>query len=113
MEVPHIMTSPNSDDQHRPDPVDWQRYENEVAEGADVVHLDAARNRRAGTDPDNPPDATPDGGADVDPDTDADEPVMVDSPAAQRRDRLNVAALRAGQRRPIIPAWLRSRAEAL
>jgi len=42
-----------------------------------------------------------------------DGPVMVDSPAAQQTPRLTLAALRTGQRRPIVPAWLRSRAEAL
>jgi S-DNA-T family DNA segregation ATPase FtsK/SpoIIIE len=42
-----------------------------------------------------------------------DRPVMVDSPAAQHVPRLTVAALRTGQRRPIVPAWLKSKAEAL
>jgi DNA segregation ATPase FtsK/SpoIIIE, S-DNA-T family len=44
---------------------------------------------------------------------DGGSPVMVDSPAAQHQPRLTIAALRSGQRRPIIPAWLRSKAEAL
>jgi DNA segregation ATPase FtsK/SpoIIIE, S-DNA-T family len=43
---------------------------------------------------------------------DGDRPVMVDSRAAQHIPRLTVAALRTGQRRPIVPAWLRSKAEA-
>ena len=42
-----------------------------------------------------------------------DKPVRVDSPAAQRLPRVSLATLRAGQRRPIVPAWLTSRAEAL
>src|SRR6059058_3814599 len=107
MEVPHIMTSPNSDDQHRPDPVDWQRYESEVA---DVVNLDAARSRRAGTDPDSPADSP----ADSDPDTGPDTPAgreMVDSIAAQRRPRFTLAGLRDAQRRPVFPTWLHSRPE--
>jgi S-DNA-T family DNA segregation ATPase FtsK/SpoIIIE len=60
------------------DRFDWDRYE------AEVVDLDAARAAR---------------------DSRA-EPV--DSPEAQRPERLSVAGLRAGTRRPIIPAWLRS-----
>ncbi len=39
-------------------------------------------------------------------------PVLVDSPDAQRPDRLTLAGLRAAERRPIIPAWLRSGREA-
>jgi DNA segregation ATPase FtsK/SpoIIIE, S-DNA-T family len=40
-----------------------------------------------------------------------DRPVLVDSPQAQRPGRPGLAGLRAVQRRPILPAWLRSRAE--
>src|SRR6266511_6087690 len=39
-------------------------------------------------------------------------PVLVDSPEAQRPDRVTLAGLRAAERRPIIPAWLRSPREA-
>jgi S-DNA-T family DNA segregation ATPase FtsK/SpoIIIE len=44
---------------------------------------------------------------------DSTPPTLVDSPAAQYVPRLTIAALRTGQRRPIVPAWLRSRADAL
>jgi DNA segregation ATPase FtsK/SpoIIIE, S-DNA-T family len=37
--------------------------------------------------------------------------VVVDSPEAQRPPRPGLSGLRAAQRRPILPAWLRSRAE--
>lgn len=40
-------------------------------------------------------------------------PTLVDSPAAQHTPRLTIAAIRTGQRRPIVPAWLTSRGEAL
>ncbi len=39
-------------------------------------------------------------------------PVLVDSPQAQRPDRVTLAGLRAAERRPIIPTWLRSAREA-
>jgi DNA segregation ATPase FtsK/SpoIIIE, S-DNA-T family len=39
-------------------------------------------------------------------------PVLVDSPEAQRPDRVTLAGLRAAERRPIIPAWARSAREA-
>jgi DNA segregation ATPase FtsK/SpoIIIE, S-DNA-T family len=74
------------------DPIDWDRYETEVA---DVVDLDAARAHRS-TDLDDQDDTVP---------------VLVDSPAAQRAPRLTAAGLRAAQRRPIRPPWLRSWAE--
>lgn len=90
------MTSNTSDPN---DGFDWQRHERELTppDGtAEVVDLDAARARR------NPiPAETGMAG----------EPV--DSPAAQRIPRPRVAALRAGQRRPIVPTWLKSKAEAL
>jgi DNA segregation ATPase FtsK/SpoIIIE, S-DNA-T family len=35
-------------------------------------------------------------------------PVLVDSPEAQRPDRVTLQGLRQAQRRPILPAWLRS-----
>jgi DNA segregation ATPase FtsK/SpoIIIE, S-DNA-T family len=37
--------------------------------------------------------------------------VLVDSPQAQRPPRPGLSGLRAAERRPILPAWLRSRAE--
>lgn len=98
------MTTPN------PDPGD--KFDWDAAE-ADVYDLNAARQRR-----DNPPDTTADGddttpptdylGDDSDPDN---GPLLVDSPAAQRRPRFTLAGIRDAERRPIIPTWLRSRAE--
>ncbi|MBN1172671.1 MAG: cell division protein FtsK [Micromonosporaceae bacterium] len=41
----------------------------------------------------------------------SDTPSLVDSIPAQRRPRLSLSGLRDGQRRPIIPTWLRSRME--
>lgn len=66
------------------DRFDWQAAERDLAD-AEVVDLDAARAAREGG------------------------PVLVDSPEAQRPDRLSMAGLRAAQRRPVLPAWLRSR----
>jgi S-DNA-T family DNA segregation ATPase FtsK/SpoIIIE len=75
-------------------PVDWNRYETELGGQ----------------------DGTPTGTAPRDPDaTDAAEVgearVLVDSPEAQRPARPGLAGLRAAERRPILPAWLRSRGE--
>ncbi|MEV0329087.1 cell division protein FtsK, partial [Micromonospora echinospora] len=86
------MTPPNDDRRF-----DWQAAEADLhATGpdADVVDLDAARAART-TGP-----AAEDGG-----------PVLVDSPAAQRSPRFTFTDARAGQRRPILPGWLRSRDE--
>ncbi|MBQ1071639.1 cell division protein FtsK [Micromonospora sp. C31] len=85
------MTSPRDDDRF-----DWRAAERDLtgdAPDANVVDLDAARTARINTDAD-------DGG-----------PLLVDSPAAQRTPRFSLDGVRAGQRRPILPAWLRSRAE--
>lgn len=71
------------------DSFDWTRYE------AEVVDLDAERARRDGTHPDD--QATE---------------VLVDTIAAQRPGPVTLAGLRAAQRRPIVPAWLRSRSQA-
>jgi S-DNA-T family DNA segregation ATPase FtsK/SpoIIIE len=78
-----------------PDRFDWDRYEHEVS---------AAPNGggRAGQAP---------GPAPVDAATSEGERVLVDRPDAQRPVRLRVEGLRAGQRRPIVPPWLRSRGE--
>ncbi|MEO3744934.1 cell division protein FtsK [Plantactinospora sp. B5E13] len=81
------MTPPNEEQ-----PFDWQAAERDLSEGADVVDLDAVRAARFG-------------------DTDDGGPLLVDSPKAQRGPRFSVAGLRAGQRRPVLPAWLRSRDE--
>ena len=43
---------------------------------------------------------------------DDDGPVLVDTPAAQRRPRFGTT-MRRGERRPVVPSWLRSRAELL
>ncbi|MEO3931145.1 hypothetical protein ABGB07_45995, partial [Micromonosporaceae bacterium B7E4] len=67
------------------------RFDWDAAE-ADVVDLDAVRAARIADDAD-------------------DGPVLVDSPEAQKSPRITVAGLRAGQRRPILPAWLCSRDE--
>src|SRR6266545_790263 len=68
-------------------PVDWDRYETEIGGAA-----------RTGTAP-------------LDPDAAEAGRVLVDSPEAQRPARPGLSGLRAAQRRPILPAWLRSRAE--
>ena len=98
------------------DPIDWGRYEAEVDAviGGEIVDLDAAR---AGREPDVyrdvPVDTDSDTGADTVADGGADSPgrMLVDSVAAQRRTRLTVAGLKAGERRPIIPSWLKSKQE--
>ncbi|GAA1546799.1 FtsK/SpoIIIE domain-containing protein [Dactylosporangium maewongense] len=41
---------------------------------------------------------------------DTDGPVLVDTPAAQEKPRFG-ATMRRGERRPVVPSWLRSRAE--
>jgi DNA segregation ATPase FtsK/SpoIIIE, S-DNA-T family len=74
-----------------PGPVDWDRYEHELNTGSR----------------DGGPAGTPPAG----PDAAGTARVLVDSPEAQRPDRPGLAGLRAAQRRPILPAWLRSRAE--
>ncbi len=87
------MTAENTPAPDGPEPVDWDRLENELR--ATVR------------------DAIPTGSAPLD--DDAAQPgearVLVDSPEAQRPARPGLAGLRAAQRRPILPAWLRSRAE--
>jgi len=101
------MTSNN--EHHDPgDRFDWDRAEAEVTgtgpdtDGADVVDLDAERDRRqADTDPDTAPDSN----------TDAVTGALVDSIAAQRRPRFHFAGLRDAERRPIVPGWLKSKSE--
>ncbi len=82
------MTSDNGD-----------RFDWELAE-AEVFDLDAARARR-----------TPRDGVDVNDDPPTGLGVLVDTVDAQRPARVSVAGLRAGQRRPVLPGWVRSRAE--
>ena len=77
-----------------PEPVDWDRYETE---------LGRRDNPPAGTAPLNPGSAE---AAEV-----GETRVLVDGPEAQRPARPGLAGWRAAERRPILPAWLRSRAE--
>src|SRR5687767_11533936 len=85
------------------DRFDWQAAErdlnNTTGPNAEVVDLDAARSRRSGSLGDETPGDVPGG------------PVLVDSPDAQRSPRFTVAGLQDAKRRPILPGWLRSRAE--
>ncbi len=99
---------------------------------AEVFDLHGARVRRGPTGadtsdrpgrPDGRDDTGPDTRPDSGPDMGADRcgrggrgrpkagPVLVDSPAAQRTPRLSVDGLRRAERRPIVPAYLRSAAE--
>jgi S-DNA-T family DNA segregation ATPase FtsK/SpoIIIE len=85
------MTADDTPTPDGPGPVDWDRYETELG-GRD--------GSQAGTAP---------AAEDV---AEAGEArVLVDSPEAQRPARAGLAGLRAAERRPILPAWLRSRAE--
>lgn len=121
------MTTPFMPDDHD---------DRENTDAADVVNLDAARGRRApsgeldghapgdtpetstGHDPDATADTRPDGAVVQRPDTTPDAPVLegeivrVDRPGEDRADWLADLAERARTRRPIVPAWLRSRSEA-
>ncbi|WP_433215702.1 cell division protein FtsK [Dactylosporangium sp. CS-047395] len=83
----------NEPDRDRPEGLDWSRYENEMTDN--VVDLDAARERRQRDDDHEDQDDTA-------------GPVLVDSPEAQRKPKLD---RRGAERRPLLPAWLRSRAE--
>jgi S-DNA-T family DNA segregation ATPase FtsK/SpoIIIE len=92
---------------HIPDPPEASEPPEvpEAAPGADVVSLDAARAARpAVPDPSQPPDT----GA---PALDG-EIVRVDQPGRHRGDWRAELAARSAHRRPVIPAWLRSRQEA-
>jgi DNA segregation ATPase FtsK/SpoIIIE, S-DNA-T family len=90
---------------------------------ADVVAVDPDRAHRQPR-PLGPPDADADladgdaGPPTHDPDgtagaggADGEGPLLVDSPQAQQPPRLTPATVRASQRQPIIPPWLRSRGE--
>src|SRR4051794_31128145 len=99
------MTTP---DRNEPENFDWTAAEQDVAD-AEVVNLDAARDRRAANVPDN---ATPaDLAADLDAEDRENGPVLVDSIAAQRRPRFTLAGFRDATRVPIVPSWLKSGAE--
>jgi S-DNA-T family DNA segregation ATPase FtsK/SpoIIIE len=94
------MTAPdNPNGPGRPGRLDWDRYESKL--GATPQPGPAATPAPAGT-------TGPD---DTDPTVAGDGRVLVDSPQAQRPPRPGLSGLRAAQRRPIVPAWLRSRAE--
>jgi S-DNA-T family DNA segregation ATPase FtsK/SpoIIIE len=94
------MTTP---DRNQPDGFDWTAAENELAD-ADVVDLDAARERRANYTP-------ADLAAEVADDDAEGGPVLVDSVAAQRRPRFSLASFRDATRVPIVPSWMKSSAE--
>ncbi len=79
------MTADNTPTPDGPGPVDWNRYEDELGRDGPPPPADAAEAGEAR--------------------------VLVDSPEAQRPARPGLAGLRAAQRRPILPPWLRSRAE--
>jgi S-DNA-T family DNA segregation ATPase FtsK/SpoIIIE len=84
------MAADNAPVPDGPGPLDWNRYEDELR-GRDGA--------RPGTPASDAEDGTGTARA------------LVDSPEAQRPARAGLAGLRAAQRRPILPAWLRSRAE--
>ncbi|MEU4239518.1 cell division protein FtsK [Actinoplanes sp. NPDC026619] len=103
------MTSPTPEDRF-----DWQAAE------ADVVDLNAARQRRDNRDdtaPDTEHDTTGDtrDGVDIDTDPDSEDdtgrPTLVDSIGVQRRPRFSLASFRDAQRVPIVPSSLKSRTE--
>jgi S-DNA-T family DNA segregation ATPase FtsK/SpoIIIE len=79
-----------------PDPLDWGRYEAELNPAPQPGQA-----RVAGAA----------GHLDSDAAAAGERRVLVDSPEAQRPPRPGLSGLRAAQRRPIVPAWLRSRAE--
>src|SRR6266545_2957979 len=83
-----LMTAENTPTPDGSGPVDWDRYETELGR-----------------------DGPPTGTAPLDPDAAEATRVLVDSPEAQRPARPGLSGLRAAQRRPIVPAWARSRAE--
>jgi S-DNA-T family DNA segregation ATPase FtsK/SpoIIIE len=88
------MTADNTPPPDGSGPVDWNRYETELG-GRDGPPTGTAPLDAAGAD-----------AAEV-----GEARVLVDSPQAQRPARPGLAGLRAAERRPIVPAWARSRAE--
>jgi S-DNA-T family DNA segregation ATPase FtsK/SpoIIIE len=108
-EVEPVMT--HSDNDTRPD------LDTDTEPGrAEVVALEPDRDRHP-SGPFGRPDAAADGAdedaapAAHDPDADGEGRVLVDSPQAQQPPRLTATTVRASQRQPIIPPWLRSRGE--
>ncbi|MEV0387897.1 cell division protein FtsK [Nonomuraea sp. NPDC050643] len=91
----------------------------EDSKGADIVNLNAARDRRhpntpdesAGPDADRPADGPP-VSPPVGPVLEG-EIVRVDQPGGERLDWLTDLENKARTRRPIVPLWLRSRGEAV
>jgi DNA segregation ATPase FtsK/SpoIIIE, S-DNA-T family len=98
------------------DPRDARPDRDSEPDRPDELALDADR----ASHPTSPPGAS-DAAADAsdenagpaadNPDGDGEGRVLVDSPQAQQPPRLTPAAVRASQRQPIIPPWLRSRGE--
>ncbi|MER6950441.1 cell division protein FtsK [Nonomuraea sp. NPDC000554] len=103
----HHQDNPNHEDEDRPAAPPPE------GKDADIVHLDAAR---AGRQPQQP---TPDRPDSDDRPTDADGPVVegevvrVDRPGPTGDDWRTVLEAKARSRQPIVPLWLRSRAEAV
>jgi S-DNA-T family DNA segregation ATPase FtsK/SpoIIIE len=69
---------------------------------AEVIDLDPARHHI------EPEKVEP---GEVEPEDEDDRPVLVDSPEAQRPERLDARTIAHIQRRPVLPAWLRSAEE--
>jgi S-DNA-T family DNA segregation ATPase FtsK/SpoIIIE len=96
------MTNPNDDR------FDWQAAEQDLTDGAEVLDLNAARGRRK---PDHARALNVDLDDEAD-DLDADGPIPVDPPTTREPSPFSAAlAGKTGMRRPIVPAWLRSRRE--
>jgi S-DNA-T family DNA segregation ATPase FtsK/SpoIIIE len=100
-----VSTHPNPNPAPEPGDFDWTAAENDIADAAEVVDLDAARERRANY---TPGDLA---GDVLDDDDREDGPALVDSIAAQRRPRFTLAGFRDATRVPIVPSWLKSSTE--
>lgn len=99
--------------------------QNDGRDGAELVNLDAARDRLdaghdAAPNTDTTPDNEADGGPDTTPDTDTDSGAAtdaddgpattpVDPPGSDRVTRAD--KMRRGERRPVLPSWARSTSE--
>ncbi|WP_199565363.1 cell division protein FtsK [Spongiactinospora rosea] len=95
-----------------PRPAD--RDDDPGGKGADIVHLDTARaGRHPYPRPDDDPDPAPPSGPAADPPTLEGQVVRVDQPDKEPRDWRADLEAKARTRRPIVPLWLRSRAEAV
>src|SRR6266545_2139833 len=95
MTAPDNPNGPGSSDR-----MDWDRYKSEL--GATPQPGQAATPAQA---------AGTAGPGDTDSTAEEGGPVLVDSPQTQRQPRPGLSGLRAARRRPIVPAWARSRAE--